>query len=240
MADLNKNLVINASGVKRLLAANQIIESYQHVPVSDAERYQERKDSLVKLCVAGASKKRLLEEDPYVYCKESKVFSTLLHSHLPVRDHMTRGVYVWGASGSGKTSLLRQRYPDAYWKDSSKWWQGYDQQGVVIWDDFDPRYHSLTLIKRLLCHSPFQVPVKRSYINFKSSLLILVSSTPLSECYVKASRDAQHSFRSRLQCFRVQDYQVYPLPSPLWEERYGLHQTPDLPLVVDVLKEEPV
>jgi len=36
-----------------------------------------------------------------------------------------RGVWVWGAPGTGKSHWARETYPNAFIKSQSKWWDGY-------------------------------------------------------------------------------------------------------------------
>jgi hypothetical protein len=47
------------------------------------------------------------------------------------------GVWIWGAAGSGKTRSVLDRYPEAYPKPRSKWWDGYQGEKVVYCDDVD-------------------------------------------------------------------------------------------------------
>lgn len=47
--------------------------------------------------------------------------------------------YHWGATGLGKSRLVREKYPDAYIKGNNIWWDGYDGQPDVIIEEFGPR-----------------------------------------------------------------------------------------------------
>lgn len=46
----------------------------------------------------------------------------------------------WGPTGTGKSRSVRDRFPNAFIKDTTEWWNGYDGQPVVIIEDLD-KYH---------------------------------------------------------------------------------------------------
>lgn len=48
-----------------------------------------------------------------------------------------RGYWIWGEPGAGKSRAVREAYPDAFIKPQNKWWDGYDNQKVVLLDDYD-------------------------------------------------------------------------------------------------------
>ena len=59
----------------------------------------------------------------------SKVYETL--------DSL-QNEYHWGASGTGKSRSVRERYPDAYIKSNNVWWDGYNDEETVIIEEFGP------------------------------------------------------------------------------------------------------
>ena len=50
--------------------------------------------------------------------------------------------WIHGPAGSGKTKAVADKYPDAYRKPASKWWDGYRGEEQVVLDDVDPSMSS--------------------------------------------------------------------------------------------------
>nr|WAE42980.1 MAG: replication associated protein [Cressdnaviricota sp.] len=62
------------------------------------------------------------------------------HYTKPSGSNTTRGIWIYGQSGSGKSCIARTAYGTAetvYLKSQNKWWDNYRAQPTVILDDFD-------------------------------------------------------------------------------------------------------
>lgn len=47
------------------------------------------------------------------------------------------GVWIYGIAGSGKTRSVLDRFPEAYPKPRTRWWDGYQGEDIVYMDDVD-------------------------------------------------------------------------------------------------------
>lgn len=62
-----------------------------------------------------------------------------LDQQTPYTHYTTRGVWIWGEPGTGKTTLARSWIGkgEPYIKPQNKWWDGYTGQWTVVLDDLD-------------------------------------------------------------------------------------------------------
>ncbi|QBL97861.1 replication-associated protein [Wastewater CRESS DNA virus 1] len=101
------------------------------------------------------------------------------------RDFKTEVIVFVGPPGIGKSRLAREE-ADAigrvYYKPNGDWWDGYDNQDVVIFDDFYGNYPYHDLLK--VCDRyPHQVPIKGGFANFTSKSIYFTSNKLPSRWY---------------------------------------------------------
>lgn len=94
------------------------------------------------------------------------------------------GLWYYGEAGSGKTTAARTQYPDAYIKDLTKWWDGYDGQEVVIMDDMDPFHKDLSkYLKDWADKWPFRAEMKGASRLIRPKLFIVTSQYHYNEIF---------------------------------------------------------
>lgn len=83
------------------------------------------------------AKQGLFEELPP---EQIKTYQYIKRSYAEVSDNdELLNEWRYGPSGAGKSRSTRADYPDLYSKDCSKWWDCYDQEEVVLIEDWDPK-----------------------------------------------------------------------------------------------------
>lgn len=82
--------------------------------------------------------KRVAEDHPEVYLKYHRGLRSYLHDTAEPYTHSgTRGYWIYGDPGIGKTHSVYSTFSNIYVKSQNKWWDGYDGQDVVLLDDLD-------------------------------------------------------------------------------------------------------
>lgn len=82
------------------------------------------------------------EIQPYIRLKYAvnidKVASKVKH----VVQHLDKpcGLWIWGVSGAGKSTMARSFGNDVYDKPLNPWWDGYDGESIVLLDDVHPHH----------------------------------------------------------------------------------------------------
>lgn len=127
-----------------------------------------------------SSIKTLLEDGEIVSAQALRVAEKLLKYTDKPRDYPVQVIWLYGASGVGKTKLARELLPDAYFKTnvSSKWWPNYDGQEDVIIDDLRSEIYPFIQILGLLDRYPYQVEDKGIIREFRGRRIIITTSCP--------------------------------------------------------------
>lgn len=84
---------------------------------------------------------------------------------LTADDPLSVTVY-HGPTGTGKSHAVREMTrddDDVYWHNGGHWWDGYDGQGTVVFDEFRSNQVSMSRLLRILDKGPMRVEYKGGY-----------------------------------------------------------------------------
>ena len=100
-------------------------------------------------------------------------------------------IVYWGRAGSGKTSRVLREHPDCYIIDPDEqlWWDGYNGEAVILFDDFygGVKYHKLL---RMLDGNRMRLPVKGGHTYKRWTTVYFTSNQEPKEWYKQGMTDA--------------------------------------------------
>lgn len=138
-------------------------------------------EELALMVKDGASDRQLFEEHPASFVR---YYRGLREARQVLRDTtptQTKGIYLHGPTGCGKSTHLLQQYPGADWVTfDGKFHSGYTGAKVVIYDDVDISLMSRSLKLQLVNKTPRRIRCFGSMKLFNPELVIIVSNHPYS------------------------------------------------------------
>lgn len=106
------------------------------------------------------------------------------HIACSFQTKTTRGVWVSGLPGTGKTHLIRENFKDSlYPKNCNKWWDGYQHQRYIVLEDVDHSHwpYLVNHMKIWADKYPFTGESKGGQIEPKYLVLFVTSNYTIDE-----------------------------------------------------------
>lgn len=108
----------------------------------------------------------------------------------PKRNFKTKVLYLTGLQGTEKSSMAAEvaelvTQDSVYYKSEGKWWDYYENQDTVIWDDFRGCDYKLSELLKLLDRYPYKVEFKGGMVEFNSKCVIITSNKDWKDLYEK-------------------------------------------------------
>ena len=131
----------------------------------------------------GARVGDVAREHTTTYIKYYRGLKDLYQQIQPRRNFKTTVLWLYGKPGSGKSRLARvlsEQYDEnagsCYERSGgSKWWDGYENERVVIWDEIEATY-SFEQLLGILDRYHVIVETKGGHVTFNSSYIIITSN----------------------------------------------------------------
>ena len=135
---------------------------------------------------AGQTDKELATAHPVAYMKFHKGKDALRAAlnTKPPRTEMTSCVYVWGPSGYGKSTVVKNEEgitPESFIEYDGKYWSDYHGTDAVVLDDIDLHDIKRSMFLKMINHVPWKVRVLGAYKEWTTQLVVIIANTPPNE-----------------------------------------------------------
>ena len=124
----------------------------------------------------------VIEEFPEIQAKYHKFVAACQQKYKQARNKMTAIIWIYGSTGTRKSYLSRLiaewDNKSIYTKPPGVWFEGYNNEDVMILEDFRSNHMSFDELLRHADRYDLTVPVKGGSAKFTSSLIIV--NTPLN------------------------------------------------------------
>lgn len=142
------------------------------------------------------------------FLKYERSIKSMRLMHSTPRNWITSVIVYHGRTGSGKTRAVMDNLPspDDIWIYSGDgWFDGYDGQPIVLFDDFSGSEFKISYLLRLLDRYPMQVKVKGGFVNFNPQEIYITSNLAPQAWYPNAHQEhVAAMFRRITACFLFQ------------------------------------
>lgn len=138
------------------------------------------KNSMLELkqnCEEEKDLKNVFEQNFALSCRYHAFIQKYHGMMAKPREKLTVGLVIIGPTGCGKSAQIRHSFDvnETYWKPQGQWWDGYQQQRVVVFDEFYS-WTPYSELLRLLDRYPLKVQIKGSFVEFNSEIIIFTSN----------------------------------------------------------------
>lgn len=144
----------------------------------------------------------MLKKYPTIMTRYPNLRNQIRDIFIPVpltRDELDNEWH-YGGDVVGKSSAIRDAYPNAYIHSKTKWWDGYDREEVVVFEDADKNFMKRHVweFKQWADHYHVNVEVRRGMMKIRPLKLIVTSRYTIEEVFPN-----RHDQMKLLRLFKV-------------------------------------
>lgn len=161
---------------------------------------------------AGASLSSIADEHFGTFVRYHRGIERARQLRVPPRTWKSCVVVKHGPTGTGKTrSCMDCEQPPTWIYGSDGWFDGYEGDEVVLFDDFGGHEFKLTYLLKLLDRYPMRVRVKGGFVQWSPRTIYITSNLGPEEWYPNAKAEHKEALMRRLD-------EVLHVAEPLYEE----------------------
>lgn len=125
---------------------------------------------------SGCTDRELCDEFPHEFLKFHRT-DRMRAAYVTHRMSMTECLWIYGNAGSGKSTHVKQTYPDCDWLEyDGKFFSNYTNKDVVVFDDIDMGQITRSLFLKLINHIPFKLRVMGRYQEWNPKKVIIITN----------------------------------------------------------------
>lgn len=119
----------------------------------------------------------------------------------PREEGPTMVLYLYGLTGCGKSRIAQNiarfvGYEDVYFKNDTKWWCGYEQQSLCVWDEF--RGYDISAFLQIMNYLPYRVETKGGSVHLKTNCFIMTSNLKVEDAFKNADEASMAAIKRRI------------------------------------------
>lgn len=158
---------------------------------SDIDRAKELLDQ-------GKSLTDVAEEAFGTFLRYEKSLKKYRQFKIPDRTWITEVRVFWREPGTGKTRKVYEEEKEVYSHPGGQWFDGYDGQEAVLFDDFTGSCFRLQYLLKLLDRYPMQVPYKGGFVKWSPKRIYITSNLEPEDWYPNAREVHRRALERRL------------------------------------------
>lgn len=160
-------------------------------------------DAVKRAIDEGATEVEVADQFFGTWCRNYRAFARYKRLKTESKEDCLKEVSCfWGDAGTGKTRAVYEKEGyEIYSKPDGPWFDGYEGQDVVLFDDYTGDLPSGQFLK-LLDRYPMKVPVKGDFVNWTPKRIYLTSNLSPEEWYPNASAATHAAIRRRIGCIK--------------------------------------
>lgn len=155
-------------------------------PLTQEEK-GERQKRRYEEALTSAKQGKLDDIPADLFTRHYRTYKMIVNDYAsePTVNSTLENYWIYGPTGSGKSSYARATFDNLYIKSQNKWWDGYAGQDNVLIDDLHPSWVGMHQLKQWSDHYPFQAEVKNSSMFINPKRIIITSNYHPDECNFK-------------------------------------------------------
>lgn len=127
---------------------------------------------------------QIVNENPDLYIKYHNGIEKLFAKKQKARNFKPEVIWLHGPTGTGKTRRVVEAEPSLWISGRNlKWWNGYENEEAVLFDDFRADFCTFHELLRILDRYPYKIEVKGCYREFNSKRIYITSCYAPNEVY---------------------------------------------------------